>query len=360
MIAMNENTTLAAMPPGALERTVRERPRPGQTVSVRTRELKGGKTDGAVIARALSADDLLDAHRFLHRMQAAQGLIEPLPQAARIGRHQAVAEMGVFSARAGAEILAVQGAIPDSEDVGLPSDEPFFIEIDALRSSGRRLCEATKVEVSVPFLKSVLPAEVMRCCVAYAEAMACDELVTAVEPWQVRYYQPMGFEQLSSVRTFSREMPFPALLMGLKLDELDSATDVGCRWPIKELSRKDYYHTKNPYRQYVDQWSSLAGEAFESPEFLEAVFATETRFLAQCSEEDLEVICGRWGEGRLGRVLQGTGTKQADGDPWRAEGLATDHGHHAATVHRPDPTPGGKETSISPRQPQVAAHSHKS
>lgn len=296
MIATNE--TIPQLAPPMPVKAFRAEPLPVVAPrSVESHELRGGKADGALITRAIRTEELLRAYRFRHGMLAEQGLIEPGPRELQVTRYDAVPEMAVFLAKAGREVVAVQGAITDSEDLGLPAGGPFFIEIDGLRHRGRSVCEATQLAISTVFRRSELPGELIRCCVANAVAMGCNHLVTAVEPWQARQYERMGFERISPVRVLSSEAPFPALLMGLELDALDrpfAPPDEG--GPVRAGSLRDYYLTHNPYERHVARWALLAGEAFHDSNFLSELLVSRTDLLSRCPHDDAGAVRRRWGD----------------------------------------------------------------
>ena len=296
MIAANEKAFATARWWSARRDADQRRLRP-VLKPAKSHELRTGRADGATVARAITAEDLLLAYRFVHDVTAGQGLVEPSPRGLRMNHYQAVPEMAVFLVRAGADVLAVQGAIPDSTDLGLPSDRPFFIEIDQRRRDGRFLCEATMPACSVMFQKSIMPDELMRCSVAYANMIGCDELVTAVEPWQANQYAGMGFKTISPVREFSSDVPFPAVLMGLDLDALRNPAGLSCRCKGPELAGlRGHFVSDNPYRRHVTQWAVLADEAFDDPDFLQEMFVLRSDVLADCDDAQLAAIRRRWGK----------------------------------------------------------------
>lgn len=308
MIAPNLPGSLELMQPAQTDRHRRIGIRRPVHEAVEAHQLRGGKVDGALIRRAVWAEDLLHAYRFLHDALADQGFIEPSPDGLRITCHDAVVEKAVFVVKALPDIIAVQGALTDSEDLGLPSDRAFFPEIDSLRRAGRLLCEATRPEVIVAFQKSILAAELTRCCAAYAISMGCDELVIAVQPWEARGYISMGFQQIGPVRTFSSEVPFPAVLMGLRLDESPGQAarsgHAGNAGLCEGGCPQDRFLHENPYRRYVPQWGVLAEKAFADPAFLREVFV-RGGLLARCSDEERETIRGRWKAKLFDRVEAG-------------------------------------------------------
>jgi hypothetical protein len=267
-------------------------------------ELLGGKVDGAAIARAVSAIEIAGGHRFLHDWLVLQGLIEAGSERLHLNLWDAMPESGLFLAWAGSELVAVQTATPEGQDNDLPSAGQFFIEFGGLRRRGSRLCELGMSAVTQAFQKSALPAEMIRCCVAHAIAAGCSHVVAAVDPWKARQYTAWGFTVARTVRVFSSEMPFPAVLVSLDLDAFPKAglaegVSASC------LSLQDYYTDCSPYRRRVERWSVQAGDRFGNAEFLRELFVRQSGLLAQCSQDELATIRQAWGRSLFDQAWTG-------------------------------------------------------
>ncbi|KPK49027.1 MAG: hypothetical protein AMK72_05570, partial [Planctomycetes bacterium SM23_25] len=91
-----------------------------------------------VVRRAIVRDDLARAYRLVHDVFVDKGYIDPGPNGIRIRLFEALPEMATFVAEVDRRIVAVMSIVPDSEDLGLPSDKAFSQELDGLRSAGRR------------------------------------------------------------------------------------------------------------------------------------------------------------------------------------------------------------------------------
>ena len=280
-----------------------DRPIPAQPAHAH--ELRGGSADGVLITRAIRAEELLQAYRFAHDADVDHGMIETARRGPRLTRFQAVPETAAFVAKAGQEVIAVQAAVADSEDMGLPSDGPFFVEINALRRQGRAICEAARPAISIPFQRSIVPGELIRCCVAYAAELGCNGLIAPAAPWQARQYREMGFRRTGPVRVFSREMPFPAILMAMNLDELARPAGRLGEARLPAIWLRDRYLKDNPYRRHVGQWSDLAERAFDDPAFLWKLFVLGTDLLSRCTCGELAAIRRRWGAGLFDSVWHG-------------------------------------------------------
>jgi len=106
----------------------------------------------------------------------------------------------------------------DSPD-GLYVDDLFALETGALRDSGRKLCEFTKLAMDSVVRSRRVLASLFHVAYMYAHRMMdLDSLLIEVNPRHVRYYQRMlGFEVLGPQR-LNRRVNAPAVLMCLDLE----------------------------------------------------------------------------------------------------------------------------------------------
>lgn len=258
--------------------------------------LFGTDTKGAIIRRAVSAEELAAAYRLVHDAFVEKGYITPQPSGLRLRVTEALPQTATFIAVAGGKVVGVQGIAVDTDELGLPSDGVFRQEIDALRIGGRRVCEATNQAVAVDYRKTAVPTEMMRCMFAHALSIGCDELITTVSPGHARFFELLGFKQISPVRSYSTELDDPVVVMSVNVYELaeraaraqeeqdDAAVFVRCR------CLED-----NPYRQQVNDWAAEAAKTFTDPAVLRRLFVDQGNLLGNCSAEELAAICRLWG-----------------------------------------------------------------
>jgi N-acyl amino acid synthase FeeM len=270
-------------------------PQPGR-LPVPAHELQGGKVDGALVARAVWEDQLLEACRYIRNFEVAQGLLEPGSDEPCVGLAEAMPETALFVARAGEEILAAQRVVVEADALELPSDSSFALEIRSLRGRGRRLCEASPPATMVTFQKSDLLSELLRCSVAHCISMSCTDLIVAVEPWDAESYSQLGFQRVGKERMRSSHSPFPAVLMVLRVDSLTgAAAPSGSAAAQSAASLRDLYLGRNPYQRCVAVWSDLAEGAFDDAVFLREVFARHGGLPSRCDAAQLASIRRRWG-----------------------------------------------------------------
>lgn len=276
--------------------------------------LFGSDTRGAIIRRAVTMGELEAAYRLVHDTFVEREYIRPTSSGLRVRLFEALPEMATFIATAGDDVVGVQGIAVSHPEVGLPSDEAFQDEIDVLRigesaiasGCGRLVCEATNQAVAPAYRKSAVATELMRCMFAHALAVGCDELITTVSPGHARFYELLGFEQVSPVRSFSAEVDDPVVVMRVNIaaligraaganDDSDAAT----------IFIKSRCLSGNPYREKVRQWQAEAAEVFEDAEALRRLFVEKSGLLVECSDQEREVIRRCWGDALFAAVCSG-------------------------------------------------------
>lgn len=99
---------------------------------------------------------------------------------------------------------------------GMSSEDAFGAEIAALRASGRRVCEFTKLAVDpVAGTKRVLAALFHVAYIVAYRMRGFDTLVMEVNPRHVRYYERMLGAQVIGSERLNRSVNAPAVLLSL-------------------------------------------------------------------------------------------------------------------------------------------------
>jgi len=252
---------------------------------------------GVTIERATGLEDLRDAYHLVHEIFVDEGYIRPFPGELRMRAFEALPDTATLVAKADGKIVGVQSLIPDAEYVGIPSDRAFRGEIDALRSEGRRVCEAANEAVAAEYRRSAIPTELMRCCFAHAVSTGCTDVVTAVSPGHAKFYALMGFETISPVRSFSEMLRDPVVVVRFNFDTVrDHVAKAEAQDAEDEAVLVDYYLNSNPYNDRVASWSRTAEEFFEDPQTLRELFDDLSKLLSRCNLNELRAIGQSWGE----------------------------------------------------------------
>ena len=274
--------------------------------------LFGGDLCGAVISRAVTVADMVGAYSLVHDAFVDQSYIRPQPCGMRLRVFEALQSTATFVAKMDGRVVGVGSLVEDSEDLGLPSDEAFRQEIDALRRLGRRICEATNEAVAGDFRRTSVPTELMRCLYAHAIAAGCDDLITTVSPGHARFYGLLGFETISEVRSYSSTIHDPVVVVRMDFSTIQPrAEKVDQNEIADDQFLKSYYLDDNVYHKHVNGWSILAERTFADPLLLQDLFVIRSRLLAECSREELEAIRQRWGAEVFQQVRRPVSTAKA-------------------------------------------------
>ena len=242
--------------------------------------LFGSDTKGAVIRRAVSLEDLRQAYRLVHDTFVRHGLAAAEPSGLRVGPFEALPTTATFVAVAGTKVVGAQSLVMDSAELRLPADADFRDEIDTLRLEGHLVCEVTSQAVAFQYRRSAVPTELMRCTFAQMLAIGCDELVIAVKPGHVLFYEMLGFEVIGSARRCTGRNGKVAVLLRWNMaavlrraERAEEDTDSqGVLIKVRGLCC-------NPYRERVGAWQEEAHRLFADVGGLHSLFVEESGLL---------------------------------------------------------------------------------
>ncbi len=259
---------------------------------------------GAEITRATTLEDIAGAYRLVHDIFVAQGYIQPDETGIRIRSFEALPETATFIAKVGNEVVGVTSVVVDSPELGLPTDKAFKTEVDGLRTQGRKICEGTNWIVADSHRNSAVMTELMRCSFAHALAVGCTDFLGTVSPGHARFYKLLGFDQIGEVRSYSKEIEDPVVVVRFDLSGLSNVLqDITDGQDEAELFLKRYYVDDNPYYQYVSTWQIMSDRFFSDPMLLTELFVHGSGLLERCSEVELGAIRGQWGEELFAEVM---------------------------------------------------------
>jgi hypothetical protein len=259
---------------------------------------------GLLIRQASSADELAQAYTLVHDVFVYQGYITPQPGGMRIRPFEALPEMITLTAQVGGRVVAVMSIVPDSRELGLPSDQAFGDELDKLRRGGRRIAEVTNLALDPTFRNSGVFFELSRACAAHSLNTELDDLFISISPGHGLFFETiLGFESCGGRRNYSADHEDP--VEGLRLDLRRFAQRV--RRSDELLGSEAFLHRwfieENPHCDAVNWSTHLARQAFLDPQLLHDLFVSRTGYLLTCGDEILNVLQQRWGCDILSAVL---------------------------------------------------------
>jgi hypothetical protein len=257
------------------------------------------------VTRAITCEELCEAYRVVHDIFVREKYILPQECEMRIRAFEALPETATFVALFQDHVVGVQSLVLDHPRLGLPSDESFRQELDGIRGPGRRICEATSEAVEDAFRRSAVPTELMRCMFAQALAAGCHELITTVSPGHAKFYALLGFQQISDVRSYSKELNDPVVVLRMRLDAMSQrVAEIVSRGDADdEAFLKTYYIDENPYFSFIEEWEEKARAAFLDFNFLCGLLLEHGNVLERFQEDELAAIRSAWGDDLFQTVL---------------------------------------------------------
>ena len=258
------------------------------------------------IRQATTPADLKAAYALVHDEYVQREYITPKPQGIRVRIFEALPEMATFIAKHNNQVVAVMSMVPDSPDLGLPSDSVFQAELGALRREDRRIAEVTNLAVDSEFRGTNVLLELVRCCYAYSMCKGLDDVFAAISPGHVPFVETLLlFEPWGSRRNYSDDtvdmvegMRFDmrtALTRGRKIDQA-----LG-----DEIFLTDWFVTTNDHFDDVAISAAEATREFLTPALLRELFV-DTGVLSESTRRQRDAIRKRWGNALYDQVLLDT------------------------------------------------------
>lgn len=265
--------------------------------------LFGHDLRGATIVRACKWEDLREAYRLAHDVYSEAGYIRPDPSGLRVRMFEAMPETATFIAKVNQRIVGVLSVVVDSPLLGLPSDEAFKAELDAVRGNNKKLCEMTNQAVAADYRNSAVPTELMRCAMAHGFKAGYSGAIATVSASHQGFYRMLGFMEVGSERSYSATLHDPVVALTVEADHY--------RQPLNGLDQaeqfvQEFMTTGNPFMDVVTDWDAKARRRFLEASLLRQLFVTETGFITNCSKIELRALERAWGERLFAKVTGGS------------------------------------------------------
>jgi hypothetical protein len=165
------------------------------------------------------------AYALAHRIYRRSGYVPEDGQRLCVSPHDASQHtLTLLAQDAQGNDCATISLVFDSQHHGLPCDEIYRNEVDALRASGCRLAEVTRLAIDDSCSGAkVLLLHLFNQCYIFARIVRNQtDLLVEVNPRHVKYYQRLlRFQQAGPERPCSRVQGAPALLLRLNFDQIE-------------------------------------------------------------------------------------------------------------------------------------------
>jgi len=229
------------------------------------------------IRPAASRDELEQAFHLVYQSFLQRGYIEKSPAELRLSIFNAFPETVTFVGDLRGKVVATVTLVPDTP-VGLPMDEIFHDEVQALRDQGRKITEVTMLADRRHELRRALPVVLvlMKRLFDYATLMLkASDLCITVNPRHESYYRRfLLFEQIGSVRDYPSVRNNPALAARLDLENVREA----CRGNERLL--RHFFTDRTPL-------SLLRERYVMTPADLHYFFVRRTPIFRQAAQEQI-------------------------------------------------------------------------
>lgn len=225
-------------------------PKPARTEIARV-----GKNGEFSLHLATTEDDRLKCWHLVYEQYLALGYTERKDMEYRYSLHDALPDTGTFLVEAEGKSAGTVTVFPDSP-LGLPADEIFKEEIDALRDAGRTPVEIGRLTIDKEHMNDrTILTTLFDILSLYSRCiLGATDLVITVNPSHQRFYERMLlFETIGTARTLGSVCDAPAVLMRLDL-ELQKTV---IRWAHGEGALPE---DLNPGRTFYGYFSSEAEE----------------------------------------------------------------------------------------------------
>lgn len=178
------------------------------------------RVSGLVFKIADTRDELEQAYKLVHDVYAEKGYIEPQPHGLHLKLSNALPTTTTFVGKLGDRVVTTLTLFLDSP-LGLPLDELYKTEADALRSQKNRLSEVGSL-ASVPEFRDNSPQLMLyitRVAIHYAlRYLKSDYSLITVHPKHQSFYEHiLLFEPIGEVMQYKAVNENPAVLLKLDL-----------------------------------------------------------------------------------------------------------------------------------------------
>lgn len=210
-------------------------------------EAGGGLPEEVCVRPAASRDELEHAFRLVYVSYLQRGYVKPDPSEIRLNLHVIIPETMTFVGILNDEVIATVSLVPDTP-IGLPMDDIYHDEVQALRERGRRVTEVSMLADRRLEIRRTLPMlmSLMKLVFDYATlVLKANDLCITINPRHEAFYRRyLLFSNLGGKRTYASVQDAPALAKRLDLDNVRAAcAGIG-------LLERVFYESRTPHSTF--------------------------------------------------------------------------------------------------------------
>ena len=249
------------------------------------------------VDRAVTHDELAEAYGLVHSVFVDQGYIRPQRGRMRVRAFEALPEMATFVAKAEDDrIVGVMSLLPDSDDLGVPSDKVFAEELDKLRMQGRLFGEITNLAVASDYRKSNVFLELTRYLYSHSANIGLDDLFIAISPGHAAFFEEiLSFHPWGKCRDYGDTVV--DLVEGKRLDltTFESRMKEADELLGEQAFLHPWYFTNNRHFHEAALAAEKAADQFLDVRLLRNLFCHVSGLLHRCTLNELQSLRKRWG-----------------------------------------------------------------
>jgi hypothetical protein len=247
------------------------------------------------IARASDPEELREAYALVHNVFVREGFIAPMPRGMRLRVYELLPEMCTFVARLNGAIVGVMSVVPDSPDLGLPSDAAFQDELDLLRRARGRLVEITNLAVRDELRSTSVFLELARFITAHVIDQGYTDAFVAVSPKHALFFEGvLRFEPWGKRRVYDARSS--DVVQGNRCDIQRFSAEL--RAVDAQLGARAFLHAwffdDNPAFERAESSTRSGGVFPPRARALRALLDDPTEWLDRLSPQQRRTLDERW------------------------------------------------------------------
>ncbi|MCS6860018.1 MAG: hypothetical protein NZT92_06840 [Abditibacteriales bacterium] len=176
------------------------------------------ENDPVTVKRAETREELEAAYRLVHQCYVEAGYIDPHPSGMRVRIFEVLPETATFIAVENGSVIGTMSLIVDSP-LGLPMEESYGEELNALRRRGRKIAEVSGLAVAKGSRNLGILVRLCRYTTLFAIGIGVEDLCIGVSPEHAPFFKEVHlFETMGEVRSYSSTKYDPVVALRLDLN----------------------------------------------------------------------------------------------------------------------------------------------
>ena len=170
---------------------------------------------------ATTQSELEQSYRLLHDVYVLSGFMKPHRSGMRISIYNALPGTRTFVAKENGIVIGCISSIPDSP-FGLPMDQIYKQEVDALRRRGRRLVEVSGLATAPEYSRkgARIFLSLVQNLTAQAHVDGMDDFCIAINPSHKGFYEKgLHFEVFGGLKSYDSVNSAPAYALRLRVKD---------------------------------------------------------------------------------------------------------------------------------------------